>query len=101
MTTDVQALSHPGAVCHAHKHAPDLADEPDLPSSSWLFIPLLLLLQELTANYLPSVKANIVIPNVLQMVEDTGGDEVFLAWCLFIHPNNSIEAGSGRCTTLG
>ena len=81
VTTDVQALSHPGAVvCHSHKHAPDLADEPDLPSYSWLFIPLLLLLQELTANYLPSVKANIVIAQqVLQMVEDTGGDEC-LSW---------------------
>lgn len=69
VTTDVQALSHPGAAaCHSHKHALDLADEPDLSSSSWLFTPLLLLLQELSANYLPSVKANIVIAqHVLQM----------------------------------
>lgn len=76
---------------------------PDLPSSSWLFVPLLLLLQGLTANYLPSVKANIVIAQqVLQMVEDTGGDEC-LSWpgvSLFIL-TTLTEAGSGRCTTLG
>lgn len=79
MATDVQALSHPGAAaCHSHKHAPCLADEPDLSSSSWLFTPLLLLLQELSANYLPSEKANIVIAqHVLQTVEDTGRMSVF------------------------